>query len=189
MDNNVLLGFLFSATMGLAFLGIGLFGILGRSDNDVRSLLWGSLNYCRWRDVCLMLAVAGTMVAFLLCFFKEMRAIMFSREMAAASGIPATLIWTVFLVLAASVLTVNFQAVGGLMIYSLVTNPAAAAFQLVKGCGRAMTLAVALGAVSGLGGFLISAVIDLPSGAVIVLFSSALVPMAAVLARFIRRTQ
>jgi ABC-type Mn2+/Zn2+ transport system permease subunit len=88
-----------------------------------------------------------------------------------------------------SVLTVNCQAVGGLMIYSLVTNPAAAAFQLVKGCGRAMTLAVALGAVSGLGGFLISAVIDLPSGAVIVLFSSALVPMAAVLARFIRRTQ
>ena len=116
---------------------------------------------------------------------KEMRAIMFSREMAAA-GIPATLVWTGFLVLAACVLTVNFQTVGGLMIYSLVTNPAAAAFQLVKGCGKAMALAVALGALSGLGGFLISAATDLPSGAVIVLFSSALVPMAAIIARLIR---
>ncbi len=186
LDDNVVLGFLFSATMGLAFLGIGLFGILGRSDNDVRSLLWGSLNYCRWRDVWLMLVVAVAMVAFLLCFFKEMRAIMFSREMAAAAGIPATLVWTGFLVLAACVLTVNFQTVGGLMIYSLVTNPAAAAFQLVKGCGKAMALAVALGALSGLGGFLISAATDLPSGAVIVLFSSALVPMAAIIARLIR---
>jgi ABC-type Mn2+/Zn2+ transport system permease subunit len=31
------------------------------------------------------------------------------------------------------VLTVDFQTVGGLMIHSLLTNPAAAAFQLVKG--------------------------------------------------------
>jgi manganese/iron transport system permease protein len=186
MDDNVVLGFLFSATMGLAFLGIGLFGILGRSDNDVRSLLWGSLNYCRWRDVGLMLSVSVALFFFLLAFFKEMRAILFSRETAAAAGIHVTLVWTIFLVLTAAVLTVNFQTVGGLMIYSLVTNPAAAAFQLVKGCGRAIVLAACLGAVSGVGGFLISAMTDLPSGAVIVLVSSALVPLAALIARWIR---
>ena len=38
LDDNTVLSFLFSATMGLAFLGIGLYGILGKSDNDVRSL-------------------------------------------------------------------------------------------------------------------------------------------------------
>lgn len=51
LDDNTVLSFLFSATMGLAFLGIGLYGILGKSDNDVHALLWGSLNFCRWRDV------------------------------------------------------------------------------------------------------------------------------------------
>ncbi len=81
-------------------------------------------------------------------------------------------------------MTVNFQTVGGLMIYSLITNPAAAAFQLVKGSGRAMAVAVTIGAASGLGGFLLSAVTDLPSGAVIVLVSSAFVLMAAILRRF-----
>ena len=85
-------------------------------------------------------------------------------------------------------LTVNFQTVGGLMIYSLVTNPAAAAFQLVKGCGRAVVLAMVLGAVSGLGGFLIAAATNLPSGAVIVLFSSALVAVAGIIAH-IRRVR
>ena len=113
LDQNVVLGFLFSTTMGLAFLGIGLFGVLGRSDNDVRSLLWGSLNYCRWRDVRLMLAVSSSLVVFLLAFYKEMRAIMFSREAAAAAGIHSTAVWTVFLILTAAVLTVNFQTVGG----------------------------------------------------------------------------
>jgi len=183
LDDNVVLGFLFSATMGLAFLGIGLFGVLGRSDNDVRSLLWGSLNFCRWREVRLMSASGLVLLGFVSVCYKELRAIMFSRQDAAAAGIHTTAVWTTFLVLVAGVLTVNFQTVGGLMIYSLVVNPAAAAFQLVRGCGRAMGLAMALGAASGLGGFLISAATDLPSGAVIVIFSSIMVAAAGLLRR------
>jgi len=184
MDANVVMGLLFSVTMGLAFLGFGLFGVLGRSDNDVRSLLWGSLTYCRWGDVWLMLAAALALGLFVLAFGKEMRAILFSRGDAQAAGIRATAVWTGFLVLTAALMTVNFQTVGGLMIYSLITNPAAAAFQLVRGSGRAILLAVILGAASGLGGFLLSAATDLPSGAVIVLVSSAFVVVAAILRRF-----
>ena len=183
LDDNTMLSFLFSATMGLAFLGIGLYGILGRSDNDVRSLLWGSLNFCRWRDVWCMLASAGALLVYVIVFFKELRAIMFSRIDAEAAGIHVKAIWSGFLVIVAVVLTVNFQTVGGLMIYSLISNPAAAAFQLAKGCRRTMTLAAVLGATSGLGGFLISAVTDLPSGAVIVLVSSILLAIAAIVRR------
>jgi len=179
MDSNVVMGILFSATMGLAFLGIGLFGILGKSDNNVRNLLWGSLVFCRWSDVRWVVLTAGALLAFILACHKEMRAILFSRFDAAAAGIHVTLVWTCFLVLTAAVLTVNFQTVGGLMIYSLMTNPAAAAFQLVKGCGRALLLAAVLGAATGLGGFLLAAVTDLPSGAMVVLLSSALVAVAA----------
>lgn len=181
MDDNVLLGVLFSATMGVAFLGIGLHGILGRSDNDVRSLLWGNLNFCRWRDVRLMLSAFVVLLAFVLAFFKEMRAIIFSRQEAAAAGVHVTPIWTSFLALTALTLTLNFQTVGGLMIYSLIANPAAAAFQIAKGFRNAIWVAMLLGASSGLGGFLISAATDLPSGAIIVLFSSALVAVAALI--------
>ena len=66
------------------------------------------------------------------------------------------------------------------MIYSLIANPAAAAFQLVRGTKKAMLLAAIFGGISGLGGFLLSAVTDLPSGAVIVLVSSGLVLLATV---------
>ena len=183
LDDNTILSFLFSATMGLAFLGIGLYGILGKSDNDVRSLLWGSLNFCRWHDVRLMLGTSLALAAYIAVFFKELRAIMFSRADAEAAGIRVTAVWSGFLVLTAATLTVNFQTVGGLMIYSLISNPAAAAFQVACGCRRVLLLAAAFGGISGLGGFLIAAATDLPSGAVIVLVSSVLVGFTALLAR------
>lgn len=186
LDDNTVLSFLFSATMGLAFLGIGLYGILGKSDNDVRSLLWGSLNFCRWSDVRWMLATSTILAAYIALFFKELRAVLFSRADAEAAGIRATAVWTGFLILTAATLTVNFQTVGGLMIYSLISNPAAAAFQVGRGCRRVLLLSALFGAASGLGGFLIAAATDLPSGAVIVLVSSALVGMAALIGRWQR---
>jgi ABC-type Mn2+/Zn2+ transport system permease subunit len=116
-------------------------------------------------------------------FYKELRAILFSRLHAAAAGIPVTTVWTIFLILTSVGLTVNFQTVGGLMIYSLLTNPAVAAFQLVKGYGKALCLASLLGLVSGMGGFLIAAAADLPTGAMIVILSSLLVAGAAAVSR------
>jgi manganese/iron transport system permease protein len=181
LDPNVVMGFLFSASMGLAFLGLGLFSVLGRSDHHARSLLWGSLTFCRWNDVAWMLVVGLALGVFLLLFYKEMRAILFSREDAAALGIRTTLVWTLFLVLTAAVLTVNLQTVGGLMIYSLMTNPAAAAFLLVRGHARVALWSAGLGAASAVGGFLIAAFTDLPTGAVIVLCSSGVVLLAALL--------
>lgn len=179
MDANVVMGLLFSVSMGLAFVGLGLFQAFGRSDNDVRSLLWGSLLYCGWADVWLMLAATGALGLYVLAFGKEMRALLFSRADAQAAGIRVTAVWAGFLVLTAAVMTVNFQTVGGLMIYSLVTNPAAAAFQLTRGSGRSLVLATVFGVVSGLGGFLISAATDVPTGATIVLVSALLIALAA----------
>jgi len=185
-DLNVVLGILFSLTMGLAFLGLGLFSVYGISDNEVRNLLWGSLAFCRWQDVWLMAGTATVEFAFVAAFFKETRAILFSRVHAAAAGVHVTLVWTLFLLVASLVLTVNFQTVGGLMIYSLMTNPAVAASQLTRGYGRTLLLSAILGGISGLGGFLVSALTDLPTGAMIVIVSSLLVVVAAVAGRLRR---
>lgn len=187
VDANVLIGVLFSLSMGLAFLGIGLFAVLGRSDNEIRGLLWGSLLLCRWQDVRLMAAVTALLAVLLGLLRKELRAILFSRLHATAAGVHTGLVWAAFLVLTSAVLTVSFQTVGGLMIYSLITNPAVAAFQLARGHDRTLLLAVALGTLASVAGFLIAAVTDLPTGATIVILSSVLVAVAAALGRARRR--
>ena len=189
IDSNVLLGILFSLTMGLAFLGLGLYSVYDVSDNEVRSLLWGSLNFCRWRDFYIMAGAAGLEILVIAVFYKELRAILFSRVHAAAAGVPVTPVWTVFLILTSVVLTVNFQTVGGLMIYSLLTNPAVAAFLLVKGYGKALALSALFGLLSGLGGFLLAAATDLPTGAMIVILSSLFVGFAWALSSLRRRAK
>jgi manganese/iron transport system permease protein len=178
LDANLLVGVLFSLSMGLAFLGIGLHSLLGKPDYAVRGLLWGSLTYCGWPETGRMAAAGGLLTAFVVLFRKELRAILFSRLHAAAAGVPVGLVWTGFLVLSSTALTVNFQTVGGLMIYSLITNPALAAMQLARGHDRVAVLAVALGAASSLLGFFVSAWTDLPTGATIVIMSSLLVGAA-----------
>jgi manganese/iron transport system permease protein len=182
-DLNVTMSILFTLTMGLAFLGLGLFDRFGRSQGEALGLLWGSIAFLDFADVRLIAILMAVQVAFLLALHKQMRAILFSREHAAAAGVPVGLVWTGFLLLTARVLTVNFQTVGGLMIYSLLTNPAAAAFLLVRGYGRAMLLASLLGAACGAGGFAAGWFFDVPPGASIVIFSSLVVAAAATVHR------
>lgn len=178
-DANIITGVLFSLSMGLAFLGIGLIGVYGLPDNDVRALLWGSLLICGWNEVAWMAGLAAALAVFILAFRKELCALLFSRTQAAAAGIQVGVVWLAFLVLTSTTLTVNFRTVGGLMIYSLITNPALAATQWACGHNRVLVLAIILGAALGLGGFFIAAWFDLPVGATIVILSSLLVGVAA----------
>lgn len=184
VDTNVVMSVLFSLTMGLAFLGIA---SGGAARNDLLALMWGNVLLCSWRDVWAMAGATAAEVAFVVLLYKELRAILFSRVHAASAGVRAGLVWTLLLILISVVLTVDFRAVGGLMIYALLTNPAIAAFQLVRGCGRSVLLSAAFGAASGLGGFLISYHTDLPTGAVIVIFSSLLVGVCGLVGHWARR--
>jgi manganese/iron transport system permease protein len=187
-DANVAMGFLFVLMLGLTFLGIGLLERQGSGRESAMGLLWGGLTFCTWRDVGWMAVVAAAQAGFLWGFGKEMRAILFSREHAAASGVPVGPVWTGFLVLTSAALAVNFQTVGGLMIYGLMVCPAAGAFQLVRGHGRTLAVAVGIGALSGVGGFLLALWTHLPSaGAAIVLLAAALAAGAWLVGRARRR--
>lgn len=182
-DGNVALGVLFSLLLGLTFLGIGL---APGPKTPMLGLLWGSLVFVGIREVWVVVATGVALVLFVCLFGKEMRAILFSRLLAAAAGIHETLVYTLFLGLCGLVLTVNLQAVGGLMIFSLITNPAVAAFRIAKGFVPVCIVASALGAASALGGFFAAYWLDLPTGACIVLVSSLLLA-GAVLASSMSR--
>jgi len=171
LDANVALGVLFSLMMGLVFLGIG----LSRGEKgSLLGLLWGSLVFVNWRDVTWIAASSGALFLFTLLFSKEMCAILFSRPLAAATGLHERLVLFLFLVLCSATLTVNLNTVGGLMIYSLISAPAAAAFQLCRGYRPVVLCSTALGAACTLGGFLIAyefRSFELPVGACIVILT------------------
>ncbi len=174
VDPEMTLGSLFSLMLGLAFLGIGL-GDGPRS--AALSLLWGSLLFVRHSQLLLMGVVLAALVAFVVVLGPELKLMVASRELAALL-VPEAAIFTLFLVLASGVMAVNLETVGGLMVYSLVANPAAAALRLGRSFAGVLWLSPLLGAAAAVGGFGIAWGLDLPVGACIVLVSSAMVGAA-----------
>jgi manganese/iron transport system permease protein len=176
LDPNVALAILFSLMLGLTFLGIGL---VQGSRSEILGLLWGSILFVQKQNVLVIAVAATAFSVFALLFNKELKALLFSRTIASATGVHETFVYALFLGLCGVVLTVNLPLVGGLMIFSLITNPAAAAYQICRGHRAVVLTSTALGTLSAVGGFIASYYLNLPTGACIVLVSTALFAAAA----------
>ena len=164
-------GILFSLSLGLAFLGIGLTGGVRA---PAMSLLWGNLLLLDWprlAGIGLVTVIGGVLA---LVFLKELKAVLFSRAVAWSCGLPAGAILYGLVAWCGLAITVNLEAVGGLMLYSLLVNPAAAARQLTDRFSRALALTVLLAAGS------LAMGLDWPAGASIVLVSSGMFAAAAI---------
>jgi len=184
LETNTGQAIVFSTLLGLTFLGIGL---IQDSRNEALSLLWGSLLFVRKETVVLMAFLAITLILFVTIYNKQLKAILFSRSIAAATGVPVGRINFLFLLLTGIIVSINLKAIGGLLIFSLITNPAAAAYQLGRGFRTVVVIAVFFGFLSAVGGFLFSYYAGLPTGACIVLTSSGLFAVSVLLRTFRER--
>jgi manganese/iron transport system permease protein len=171
-------GVIFSLMLGLAFLFMGL---MPGSKSGALELLWGSILTNTRGDVMLLGIVAGVVVGLVFAFYKEFQATVFHRDMARSVGIPATIILYGILFLTGATITASLRSIGGLLIFSLILNPAAAAYQLTYSMKRMFLLSAGFAVLSGWIGLLMSYLFNIPSGATIVIVSSAIFGIATVL--------
>lgn len=177
LDTNVGLAILFSLMLGLTFLGMGL---MQGSRSEVLGLLWGSILFVQKKTAVVITIMALLLVVFVVVFNKELKVLLFSRSMATATGVHQTFVYCLFLALCGIILSVNLKMIGGLMIFSLITNPAAAAYQVCRGHKSVILTATLLGMLTAVIGFLVSYRLDLPTGACIVVVSTAIFALSAV---------
>jgi len=171
------LGVIFSLMLGIAFLFMGL---LPGTKSGALELLWGSILTNTRSDIILLAVVAVVVVGVVFIFYKEMQATIFHRDMALSVGIPATLVLYGILFLTGATITATLRSIGGLLIFSLILNPAAAAYQLTYSMKRMFLLSAVFGVLSGWTGLLFSYLFNIPSGATIVITSSLIFMLAAV---------
>ena len=183
LSREAMAGVLFSLSLGLAFLGIG---VMSAHRGEALGLMWGNLLLLRWVNVVTLGAVAlvgGIMTATCL---PALRAVLFDRHIAHASGLPAAAYVYALLAWSGLTIAVNLEAVGGLMLYSLLINPAAAARQLSERFLTTLLLSVGLAVACATGGLGLAVALEWPAGASIVLVSS--VVFAAATALKLRRS-
>ena len=170
------IGVIFSLMLGLAFLFMGL---MPGTKSGALELLWGSILTNTRSDIILLGIVAVVVVALVFFFYKEIQATVFNRDTALAVGIPAAIFLYGILFLTGATITASLRSIGGLLIFSLILNPAAAAYQLTYNMKKMFLLAAAFGVLSGWVGLIFSYFFDLPSGATIVVTSSVIFAIAA----------
>jgi manganese/iron transport system permease protein len=171
------LGVIFSLMLGLAFLFMGL---MPGTKSGALELLWGSILTNTRGDIILLGIVAAVVVGLVFLFYKEIQATIFHRDTALSVGIPATVILYGILFLTGATITASLRSIGGLLIFSLILNPAAAAYQLTYSMKKMFLLSAAFGVLSGWMGLFFSYLFDIPSGATIVVTSSVIFMLAAV---------
>ena len=163
------IGIIFSLMIGLAFLFLGL---IPGSRTEAMSLFYGSILTVSRRDLAFLGATTGALVVAVTFFNKEIHATTCHRNVASAVGVPATLVFYLLLFATGATIAVSLRSIGGLLIYSLVVNPAAAALQLTYRFNRMLLLASLFGAASCWIGLAASYWWNLPAGAAIVISSS-----------------
>lgn len=169
LDANTGQAILLSLMMGLVFLAIGF-----KQDNraEILSLLWGNVLFADWRTVGVVGSLMVLLMLFSVVFDKELKAILFSRSLATATAKHTNLVYLIFLCFCGLILAVNLKAVGGLLIFSLLVCPAAAAYQLCRGYKAVVIAAMVFGFLSTTLGFTASYYLNMPTGACIVITGS-----------------
>jgi manganese/iron transport system permease protein len=171
------LGVIFSLMLGVAFLIIGL---IPSTRSEALGLLWGSVLTVTRTDIVLLAIVAFLVILMITVFYKEVQATVFNRHIALSVGLPATFILYIILFMTGATVTVSLNSIGGLLIFSLILNPAAAAYQLTYSMRKMFILSAIFGVASGWAGLFISYAFNIPSGATIVITSSFIFMLAAI---------
>lgn len=182
---GISVGVIFSLVLGLAFLGIGMLST-GRS--EALNFLWGNILTVSAPAVWLLAVFCAGVIAFLALFYKEVLAVLFNREMAAAAGIPEKMIFYAVLVMCGVTVTLNLNSIGGLLVFSLITAAPLAAAQLTFSLKARYLLSAVFGSGSCVAGLLIAGACNVPPGAVIVMVANALLGVCMAVAPKRRKT-
>ena len=136
---------------------------------DMMSYLFGNIllvsNDQLWEMTALNILVIGMVLA----FYRQFLAVSFDEEFARLRGVPVNLFYLLFLCLVALTVVLLVQVVGLILVIALLTLPAAIAGHYVHTMGRMMLLASLLGMIFSSIGIWLSFLLDVPTGAVIIL--------------------
>jgi manganese/iron transport system permease protein len=160
--------------IGILFVGAFALGILivSRQSNytvDLFSFVFGNVLGVSWGDL-LLIAVMGLVVLALVgLFYRQILFTAYDPTMAAASGVPVSLVQYGLLALLGVSTVVALKAVGIVLVVAMLVTPAATASLLARRVPYIMALGAGFGAVSSLVGLYVSYYAEVASGAAIVL--------------------
>lgn len=135
---------------------------------NLMSFLFGSIITVTRTDLLFMLALALTVSAFFILFYKPILYVSFDEEFAKTRGIPVMLINYLLIVLVALTIVLSIRIAGIILVLSVLTIPQNIANLFTNRFRRIMFGSVVIGFLASVLGLILSYYLDIPSGATII---------------------
>jgi len=139
---------------------------------DLISYLFGNILMVSKQDIIMMIALDSLIILLIILFYREFLAVCFDEEFAATLGIPVDLFYSMLLCGVALSVVVLVKVVGIILVIALLTIPAAIAKQFMNDLKNMIIASTFVCIALTIAGLYLSFVLNLPSGATIVLFSA-----------------
>ncbi len=170
------LGLVMVVSLALAFI------IFYKTDvNAVQAfaMFWGNILALGKTELLLVSSTALLIPAFLLIFLKPITAVLYDRDLAAASGYPARIVYYGLVIAVCLGIGIAMRLTGALLADATTLLPALAARNLKKNFPATLILGACFGLASNLGGFALALVWDIPISPGIILVGALFVGLSA----------
>ena len=173
------------SSLGIA-LGVML-AVLGRGYGvDLFSYLFGSILAISRTELLVAAGLFLTVLALLWLYYHDLVALSFNEELASVGGIKSRFLNGLLAVLTALTVVLAMKLVGVMLISALLILPASTALQVARGFRVTVLLSVVSALVAVVGGIVLSFMLNLPSGATIILLAFGLFGLAFFYRRLIQ---
>ena len=174
IKNDTSIGIVFSAFFAVGIILIG----KANTSTDLTSILFGNVLAVRDADMWMTLGIGAFVLLIIALFYKEFLVSTFDPTLAASYGLSNKMIHYVLMVLLTLVTVASLRTVGVILVVAMLITPAATAYLLTNRLFYMICISSVLGAVSAVVGLYISFVYNWPSGAAIVLVTTAFFVLA-----------
>ncbi len=171
ISNDTAIGVLFA---GAFALGVAMLSAQKSYARDLNAFLLGSILGVSTHDLYLIGAVGLIVLAVVYWFRRELTTVAFDRTFARASGLNLWFYDQLFLTMLAFTIVISLQTVGNILVLAMLVTPAATARLLTDRMQVMVWMSAVIGAACGVIGLYISYYHNVPSGAAVVLVSTAL---------------
>lgn len=156
------------SAIGIA-TGVMLASLAGGFNVDLFSYLFGNILSISSSELAIAAGLFVIVIAGVVMFYNELFASTFDEELAKSSGLDTDRINAVLVLLTALTVVLAMKVVGIMLISALLILPAVSALQVAKGFKAAIITAAAIGVGTVICGISVSFVLNLPTGATIVM--------------------
>jgi zinc transport system permease protein len=148
---------------------------------DLMSYLFGSILTVPRADLVIMVLLDIVIIVLVTIFYKELLAISFDEAFATVANVRVDAIYLLLFSMVALTVVMLMRVVGLILVIALLTMPAATSGQFTSNLKRMMIMSVILGIVFTTTGLWLSYVLNLTSGATIILTSACAFLLATLL--------